>query len=244
MDFRKAFKEIAAEAMKNDENFSAFVDAYNAFLVDVEDAALPPQVTRRGIETFGGAQSKQFMAQLLPTIQSYMRSFPQKTHFSILDVGPGAAFGSNLLASMYKQPFLGYTATVHTTDIVDHYIRFAKVFCRYVVPHQEDIFDMQRSYDIVIASHVIEHVPQWKAFVQRLREISRGVAIVCSPYRENPEMLTRGHCNIFDDEMIEEMKPDRVQLMESPAWGQFMAPPYKMFVATLKGESSYPKAVA
>ncbi|MDE3814297.1 methyltransferase domain-containing protein [Sinorhizobium meliloti] len=243
MDFRAAFTEIAAEAMKDDIKFADFVDAYRAFLVDVEDAVLPPQVTRRGIEHFGGAQSKQFMVQLLPTIQQYMRKFPQKTHFSILDVGPGAAFGSNLLASMYQTPFLGYTATVHTTDIIDHYIKFAKVFCPNVVTHQADIYDVAKSYDIVIASHVIEHVPKWRSFVKRLKELSRGIAIVCSPYRENPEMLTRGHCNIFDDEMLEEMKPEHVQLTESPAWGQFMKPPYKMFIATLKGESTYTHAI-
>lgn len=243
MDFQQAFKDILAKSGKDDATFDEFIQAYRLFQDELENDVLPPQVTRRGIELFGGAQSKQFMAQLLPTIQRYMRKFPQKTHFSILDVGPGAALGSNLLASMYQNPILGYRATVHTTDIVNHYIRFAKAFCRHVTPHQVNIYDMEKSYDIVIASHVIEHVPEWLAFVQRLKEISRGIVIVCSPYRENPEMLTRGHCNIFDDVMLEQMGPDRIELTESPAWGQFMSPPYKMFIATIKGESGYHSAI-
>lgn len=236
MAFSEHFRKVMEELRQEDSSFDEFAAAFHRFQDDLEDFVLSSRVPRRQIEQYGGAQSKQYMIDLLPTIQRHMRSFPKKSHFSILDVGPGAGFGSNLLGSMYRSDLLGYTATVHTTDIIPDYINFAKAFCRHIEPMQVNIFELKERYDIVIASHVIEHIKEWQPFVRQLREISKGIVIVSAPYREDPSRLTRGHKNIFDAASIGKMRPERVEFVESAAWGQFKKPRYKMFIAQLTGK--------
>lgn len=219
------------------DKVKVFSEAFKRFQDEIEDAVLPPHVLRHS-EARKGAQSKQFMMQILPTVQAYMRQFPKGHQFQILDVGPGTGFGANLLASLYQTVELGYRARVSTTDIVPDYFDFMKIFCRFVSPNLVDVFEMDRTFDIVIASHVVEHVPDWLPFVQRLQDLSRGIVILCAPYQENPETLTKGHINIIDDDFLAALQPANIEFMESPAWGQFMEPRYKMFVATLTGKAS------
>jgi SAM-dependent methyltransferase len=235
MEFSEMFDQIATKLAESGESCDDFARAYHQFQDRLEGIVLPAHLKTRQIELRGGAQSKQYMVHLLPHIHRYMRRFPARTHFSILDVGPGAGFGSNLLGSLYSLPQLGYTAAVDTTDITQTYIRFAKVFCRHIIPHQIDIFALKKTYDIVIASHVLEHVPAWREFVRRLRELSKGIVVVSAPLNEEQSRLCRGHVNIFTMDDVNSINPASVELVESPAWGQFRRPPYSMFIATLKG---------
>ena len=93
---------------------------------------------------------------------------------------------------------------VTTVDIRDTYTNYIRVLCRYVTEHKViDIFAMEQTYDIVMASHVIEHVPGPLAFCQRLQALSTGTVFVCAPYMEKRDKITRGHMNVFDDKFIE-----------------------------------------
>lgn len=235
--FAEGFQNLVDELRGNPNLIDHFSTAHQKFLSDVEDIVLPTGV-KRGTELQGGAQSKQFMIQLLPHIHAYMSNFPLGSQFSVLDIGPGSGFGSQLLASLYQRTFLGYKISVQTTDISPDYINFAKFFCPYINAIQQDIFTLENSYDIVIASHVTEHVPNWRPFVERMKALSRGIVIVCSPYREDKTKVTYGHCNIFDDAELAEIKPKEIHLVESPAWGQMMTPRYKMFIAILEGNNN------
>jgi len=187
------------------------------------------------LETRSGAHSKSFMIDLLPVIQTYFSKFKKGSAFEILDVGCGTGHGSNLLASLYQSMILGYRARVSAVDIDPNYHEYIKVFCPYIDHKIIDIYDINRSYDVVIASHVVEHVPDPIAFCRRLQQLSRGIVINCAPFKENPELLTQGHINIFDDEFINELDPIQVEYIENAGWGQFMNPKYKMFIAELKG---------
>jgi SAM-dependent methyltransferase len=234
VDFAADFAEIveAYKASSDPGKIRQMATAFRKFQDDLEAVLredAPPAEVRKG------AQSKQFMMQILPTVQAYMRQFPKGHKFRILDVGPGTGHGAQLLASLYQTMELGYRAQVETTDITRTNFPYMQVFCRYVIPHIKDVHDIDDAFDIVIASHVIEHVPDWGPFAQRLKELSKGIVIICAPYKENPELLTHGHVNIIDDDFINALGPISVEKVQSPAWGQFMEPRYEMFIAVLPG---------
>jgi hypothetical protein len=69
------------------------------------------------------------------------------------------------------------------------------------------------------------------------RSCRGGAVFVCAPYRESRDRLTRGHINVFDDDFLTSLNADEIELVESPAWGQFLAPRYKMFIARLPGHA-------
>src|SRR5690606_30439678 len=128
-----------------------------------------------GSEIRKGAQSKQFMMQIAPYVQNYMRKQGKGARFDILDVGSRTGHGSNLLASLYQTMELGYRARVTAIDIDPTYHHYARFFCRYIVHRVATLESIQRSYDIVIASHVIEHVEDPFAFVEQLRNVCHGL---------------------------------------------------------------------
>lgn len=236
--FKKLAKAIASERHAGTLDVEKLATRYRA-LQDALETALLPAGHPIGIEGRKGAQSKQFMMQILPHIQNYMRGFPRGTGFNLLDVGPGAGYGSSLLGSLYASRELGYRVRVTTVDITPTYHDYIRVLARFVAAHKvADIFAMEETYDIVMASHVIEHVRGPLAFCRRLQELSTGAVFVCAPYMERREKLTRGHINIFDDAFLESLNPDKVELVESPAWGLFLEPRYRMFIARLPGLAS------
>lgn len=182
-----------------------------------------------------GAQSKQFMAQIAPYAHAYMRRHEKGKVFDILDVGCGTGHGSNFLASLYQTMELGYRARVTAVDVDSTYHEYARFFCPYIVHNVvSDISEINRTFDIVIASHVVEHVRNPVRFVEKLKLLSTGLVIICAPYDESPDAITDGHVNIIGDELISQFSPTAVDFVESPAWGQFMVPRYKMFIATIE----------
>lgn len=183
-----------------------------------------------------GAQSKEFMRHLIDDIQAYFRAHPYGTKFTVLDVGPGTSEGSNLLGSLYRSRKLGYGAKVETIDIRSDYVPYAKIFAPHTRPFVGDVFDLDRVYDIVIASHVIEHVSNPVAFCRRLQAISKGIVLICAPFKEDRSMMTSGHINVFDQEFLDELGGD-IRTVRSAGWGQFMEPPYEMFIARLPGSA-------
>jgi hypothetical protein len=241
-DFDSDFAHILAHFNKEDIDLEAFADSFSRFRDALEQVLLvgrsPVQISR------GAAQSKQFMIQILPYVHEYMKQFPYDRAFTILDVGPGAGHGAELLGSLYCGGILGYRAQVKTIDIDGLYKNYIRAFHRHVVHNVGDIFDFQEASDIVIASHVIEHVPHPLPFVRRLQRLSRGIVIICAPYREDPAIRSPGHLQIFDDRFLEQLGATSIDLTESPAWGQFLKPPYKMFIACLPGEALSPEGTA
>ena len=234
MSYELLFDAILSEMdEKRDDEFSR---ALASFHEKLRDKLLPPDADRSCHET-AGAQSKEFMRHIADDIQAFFRRFPYGSRFSILDVGPGTAAGSEWLASIYRRKTLGYTATVETIDIDDTFLRYQKVMLPYIKPMLGRMEDLTKTYDVVIASHVIEHVDDPVQFCSDLQRMSRGVVIVCAPFEERKDQMTSGHLHSLDDEFLKKLEPVSLRKIESAGWGQFMDPPYKMFVATLNGKA-------
>lgn len=191
--------------------------------------------TYADIEFRGGAQSRQFMVDLLPTLRRYMESFPFETHFRTLDVGCGAGYGTELLGALYRSRFLGYTLDVYGLDIRPDYVELCRAEHKCFTHIIGDISDTQFTNfcDIVVCSHVIEHVVNPKLFIRRLRELAPYV-LLAGPFNEPLGRLTRGHFHSFTEAFFVDTYCSDFQIIQSPGWGCRMTPRYEMFIAEYK----------
>lgn len=232
-DYKIAFNHIL-ESFEEDR-VEEFAVALNDFRKQLMDKVLPSNV-RRNADVFNGAQSIEFMRHLVDEVHGYFSSFEQGKTFAVLDVGPDSGEGSHLLAKLYRSKILGYSANVYTLDICDYFHLYHRLFLPYIHPKIGTIEDEQKVYDVVVASHVIEHVSDPKSFCERLQQMSRGIVIICAPYEER-EPLIDDHLHTLDAEFVSGLSPVSYRLIESSAWGQFVEPRYKMFVAVLEGKA-------
>ena len=204
-----------------------------------KEVGQPLGMNVREIELRGGAQSKAFMASLLPKIWTHMQGYPRGTSFSVLDVGPGSGFGTELLASIHAGPFIGYRASVSVLDIRDIYFDLMKYRLPLINKRiKKDLYHLEERFDLAICSHVIEHVPDPVGFVRQLQNVSRQKVFLLAPWKEDPNHLTKGHINILDESFIEAFSDAEWSLEENIAWGAFLTPRYKMLYMGLPGRAS------
>jgi 2-polyprenyl-3-methyl-5-hydroxy-6-metoxy-1,4-benzoquinol methylase len=180
------------------------------------------------------------MIDLLPHLQRLLAEHPRGRTFDVLDVGPGTGLGTALLASMYRRGRLGYRMNVTALDISPAYQHYIPAITPYVPFVREDVFDHDRTYDIVIASHVIEHIEDPVPFVRRLQELARLAVFVVAPFNEPADNLTTGHVGVIDEALVTELDPTEWSTMHSVSWGAFMDPPYEMLIARLPGRATAP----
>lgn len=204
------------------------------------ELASPPGV-ELPVAGASGTQSLQFMVDLLPHLQKALAEHPRGSRLDVLDVGPGSGLGTALLAEMYQKRRLGYRLKVTALDIVPSFEWYLKATTPRVRFVQEDLFDHAGRYDIVIASHVIEHVPDPLPLIRRMQDVARHAVFVVAPFKEPADNLTQGHVNVIDEAFVEAMEPLEWTTMHSASWGAAMDPPYEMLIARLPGRAG-PKA--
>jgi len=236
-----AFESLRDAAESGDgQLLDSLIADYRRFVEAVEESFSPPKRGRPSLplELGTGIQSKQFMIDLLPYIQDYLSSQKRGTSFRVLDVGSGTGHGANLLASLYVADELGYKMSVTSLDINDLYERYIEVACRYISFEKQNVFAVKRPYDIVVASHVVEHVREATAFCEQLQNCATGAVFIAAPYEEPADNLTSGHVHSLGADFLGRLETRRVDIIESRAWGNFISPPYKMFIAELPGRGN------
>lgn len=203
----------------------------------------------RELEVKRGAQSKAFMMDLLPHIQAFLATEPRNSTLTVLDVGCAGGHGTNLLSSLYQSAHsLGYRLQVTGLDIVDDYQPHLRLFCPYITHRVADIYELDErkdTYDLVISSHTVEHVPEPLKFIRRMQTLARKRVFITAPFNEPEEGRTEGHINSFDDRFLASLEAVSLTKLHSPAWGAFIDPPYEVFIAELPplaASASQPKA--
>lgn len=239
-DLGAFLSRLQAAVAENDFNrLDELIGDFKAFNLAVAEALSPSTRGRVGVplEIGSGIQSKQFMIDLLPHIQSFLGGYKRGSAFSVLDVGSGTGHGANLLASLYARAELGYTLKVTCLDINEHYRRYIEGICSYVSFKRQNVFALEESYDLVIASHVVEHVKEAVGFCEQLQRCAREAVFIAAPFEEPEDRLTNGHVHSLGQEFLDQLDTRSTHIMESRAWGNFLSPPYRMFIAELPGKA-------
>lgn len=169
----------------------------------------------------GIPQSKLFMAELIPIIHRLYESTPARVWKSALDIGPHVFGGTQLLAETHaKDTYSALKLKISVIDLSPKYQLLASLMIPDVEIIIGDIFDMEaRSWDFIIASHVIEHVPEPKSFANKLQESARDFVLFAAPWNETP-ITTPGHVNIIDKKLTGKLGARDLNIFTNYSWGK------------------------
>lgn len=182
----------------------------------------------------GIPQSQLFMTELIPFIHRHYMPAPANTRKSVLDIGPQSFGGTKLLYDIHNDnTFSKLKLDITALDIVSSF----RMLQHLMVPEIEfliqDIYSIKkRSWDFVICSHVIEHVPQPLQFLRRCQELARDFVLVACPWQEFP-ITTKGHVNTIDSALVEAAGGDNLTVYRNYMWGKQR----KVCIFTLPGKA-------
>lgn len=164
-------------------------------------------------------QSRLFMIDIIPHIHRLFYEVSAGTIIKVLDVGIHNGGGTALLAELHnRQSYNHLKMDVTGLDINDHfknYIQLCNPSFKYVT---KDIFDIPDSekWDLVLCSHVIEHLKEPFIFVEKLKKLTKKYLIVACPYNE--QKLRKGHVNTIDSAFIAKLNPIEHYIYTNFCW--------------------------
>lgn len=166
-------------------------------------------------------QAVGFMIDLIAVLRATLLPKHNSEHFSVLDLGAKTAAGSEILGYL-GQPgsFSKLKFTVTCGDIDSTFVNYSSVSNPHVEYLSADVFDLERLWDIVICSHVVEHVPSPLDFVAKLRSIAKRYIILAFPYCESPSELIPGHINSLNHDFLRALNPLRYEIYDGLFWSQ------------------------
>lgn len=162
-------------------------------------------------------QSLSFYSEIAVYIANNIAGFDRLT---VLDVGARTAAGTALLRAVFHpESFsrLKFTS-VTALDLDANALAQAKLEYPDLEYIAEDVglFAGIRSWDLVMASHTIEHVPDPDAFIGYLEAVAtKYILIACPIYEDN---LATGHSNRFTLDFFERHKFTNVIAFRSLHW--------------------------
>lgn len=166
-------------------------------------------------------QSELFMVEILPWIHKLYFSAPTNARKTVLDIGPQSFGGTRLLHSIHNPATLNkLKLDITAVDIHDEF----EMLRRMIVPDIEfikaNIYDINdRNWDLVIASHVIEHVPQPAKFLRRCQQLAKDQVIVACPWAEDP-LVTGGHINTINKQFVQSVGATDLKVYTNYNWGK------------------------
>jgi 2-polyprenyl-3-methyl-5-hydroxy-6-metoxy-1,4-benzoquinol methylase len=164
------------------------------------------------IDRKAAQQSRLFTIDLIPHIHRLFYNVEQGTVINVLDVGIHSGAGTGLLADIHnRRSYNHLKMNVTGLDIVDNfgdYFKFVK----------QDIFKIpdHQTWDLVICSHVIEHLPDPIPFIQKLRKLTSKYLIIACPYNETE--LREGHAITIDSNLISQLNPLEYHVYTNFCW--------------------------
>jgi 2-polyprenyl-3-methyl-5-hydroxy-6-metoxy-1,4-benzoquinol methylase len=166
-------------------------------------------------------QAVGFMVDILGALRATLLPRHISQRLSVLDLGAKSGAGSQLLGYLGQSgSFAKIKFDVTSADIDPTYQAYAAAKHPQVEYLNADVFEAGRQWDIVICSHVIEHIPDPLAFIARLRTIARRYIILAFPYMEDPANLIPGHLHSLGHGFLRQLAPASWEVYEGLFWGQ------------------------
>ena len=183
----------------------------------VSHAGLDPRVfVDKGIP-----QSRVFMLDVIPLLHRLYEPEPEGARKTLLDVGPQNFAGTAMLAELHgRQSFTRLKLDVTAIDLHDKFALLKELIAPSVEFIVGDLYKVEgRAWDTVVASHVVEHVPNPLKFVRRLQAVAKDYVIIACPWNENP-LKTKGHINTIDKAFVRELGARDLRIFTSYTWGK------------------------
>lgn len=207
-------------ATLDDQAFRDFTREWHSVTETLKDAvfiANPKNLNpdRRKFEFAAGAQSIQFMADLLPFLHAAMtRYYDRFDQLKLLDVGAGSASGTQLLAQLHSDTMVWSRLEVDAIDYTPWRQRWVAVHYPKVNYGVVDSGRLPaRRWDFVVCSHVIEHLDEPGRMIADVLRACRGFAFIYAPYNEVE--LSPGHVSVITEETFVPHGPCEIHLLES-----------------------------
>jgi 2-polyprenyl-3-methyl-5-hydroxy-6-metoxy-1,4-benzoquinol methylase len=179
-------------------------------------------------------QAVGFMADIAVVLRNLLLPAHAGQALTVLDIGCKSGAGSELLGYLCQPK--GYSKLTMAVTCADIDTSFEN-YCRQRHPHVEylagDAFTAGRHWDIVIASHVVEHVDNPHAFVQQLQTLARRFVVLAFPFAEDPKARIPGHLHTLDHTFLRALSPRSVQVYEGLFWTQSLC-----CIAVLEGHAA------
>ena len=178
-------------------------------------------VTTEKLIKKGIPQSQPFMAEIIPFLHKLYLSLTELETKTALDIGPLNFAGTALLASIHGRSSLNrLRLKVSALDIESRLAVMKEI----VAPDVEficgDLYKLKnRIFDLVIASHVVEHVPQPMDFMKAMQGIARDFVIIAVPWMEQLP-LTGSHINVIDESFVNAIGGQDLNIYTNYCWGK------------------------
>ena len=220
-DTIKMLQELDPELLSHDE-FVQIIPHLRELWIKTQKSC----ISRAGVDTEvfynkSMPQSELFMAEIIPVIHELFFNFPINRSVEVLDVGPQTFSGTRLLARTHAQEtFNNLKMKISAIDIIDSFLDLKECICPEVEFIKSSIFDIKdRGWDLIICSHVIEHVPDPKAFVEQLKRMSRREVVIACPWDERP-ITTQGHVNTINKAFVRSVGARNLKVFTNFMWGK------------------------
>lgn len=201
----------------SDEDFDVVRTHWLTASEAMKDALFTPnpkqlKPDRKKFEFAQGAQSAQFMIDLLPHLHRLMRThYDRFDRLRLLDVGAGSGAGSQLLTQLHSDVLLWSRLDVTAIDHVPWRQRWVAMLypcIDYRVMASSEL--PAREWDFVVCSHVIEHLSDPRAMISDVIRACRGFALIYAPYKELE--LSPGHLSVITEETFASFEPSELHI--------------------------------
>ncbi len=184
--------------------------------LEIGGAADPEKTLSKGMP-----QSLLFMVELVPFIHRLWGHLPEGSWRTVLDVGPENFSGTALLAQLHApNTFNRLKLQVSALDVSDEFALLGELVAPDVEFLVGDVASIRgRAWDMVIASHVVEHVEDPVGFMRRLQGLAREFVVIACPWRENP-IVTPDHASTIDKEVVMAAGARDLTIYTNFSWGK------------------------